>query len=95
MIILDTKQFYQDPRMTLNLFRKLLYNNYYILKENNSEVNLIITRMFSEEDIDKAFKAIYLDKHRNIYIDSHIRGDLILRYLEYRRRRNESSSFNK
>ncbi len=83
MIILDTKEFYQDSRMTLNLFKKLLYNNYYKLKENDSELNLIISGIFSDEDIIDAIKDISLDRHRNIYVDSHIRSDLIIRYLEY------------
>lgn len=83
MIILDTKEFYQDSRMTLSLFKKLLYNNYYRMIENDSELNLNIQRIFSEEDIDKALKSISLDKHRYIIIDEHIRAGLILRYLEF------------
>jgi len=88
MIILDTKQFYQDSRMTLNLFKKLLHNNYYLIIENNPEFNVVVRGLFSEDEINEAIDNIYLDKHRNIYIDSHIRSNLILRYLEFRRRRS-------
>ena len=83
MIILDTKEFYQDSRLTLNMFKKLLYNNYNTLKQNDPEIILVLTRIFSEDDIDRAIKDISLDKHRNIVIDNHIRSNVILRYLEY------------
>lgn len=83
MIILDTKLFHQDSRMTLNIFKKLLYNNYYTIKENDPEVILVLRNIFSDKEIEQSINDISLDKHRNIIIDSHIRSNIILRYLEF------------
>lgn len=83
MIILDTKQFYQDSRMTYNMFKKLLYNNYYLLIKNDPEFNLSVQSLFSDKEIENAIDNISLDKHRNIVIDEHIKSGIILRYLEF------------
>lgn len=83
MIILDTKEFYQDSRMVFNLYKKLLYNNYCAMSNDESESILKIQNIFSDEEIKDAIKSISLDKHRNIVIDEHIRAGLILRYLEF------------
>lgn len=83
MIILDTKQFHQSSKITLEEFKRLVYNNYYTLKENDSDLILVIEKLFSDEEIRKAINDLSLDKHRNIVIDNHIRSNIILRYLEF------------
>lgn len=83
MIILDTKQFHQSSKITLEEFKKLVYNNYYTLKENDSGLILVIEKLFSDEEIRKAINDLSLDKNRNIVIDNHIRSNIILRYLEF------------
>ncbi len=83
MIILDTKQFHQSSKITLEEFKRLVYNNYYTLKENDSGLILVIEKLFSDEEIRKAINDLSLDKNRNIVIDNHIRSNIILRYLEF------------
>lgn len=83
MIILDTKQFHQSSKITLEEFKRLVYNNYYTLKENDSDLILVIEKLFSDEEIRKAINDLSLDKNRNIVIDNHIRSNIILRYLEF------------
>lgn len=83
MIILDTKQFHQSSKITLEEFKKLVYNNYYTLKENDSDLILVIEKLFSDKEIRKAINDLSLDKNRNIVIDNHIRSNIILRYLEF------------
>lgn len=83
MIILDTKQFHQSSKITLEEFKRLVYNNYYTLKENDSDLILVIEKLFSDKEIRKAINDLSLDKNRNIVIDNHIRSNIILRYLEF------------
>lgn len=83
MIILDTKQFHQSSKITLEEFKRLVYNNYYTLKENDSDLTLVIEKLFSDKEIRKAINDLSLDKNRNVVIDNHIRSNIILRYLEF------------
>lgn len=83
MIILNTKQFYQSSRITLEQFKKLVYINYKTIVENDPEVNLVIKNMHSDKDIDKAINSLTLDKDDNIITLNQTNSDVLLRYLEY------------
>lgn len=83
MIILDTSPFYQSPRLTLEEFKRLVYNNYCIIMENDSELNLMIHNLFEDKDVKEAINSMSIDKDRNIISENNTKNDLILRYLEY------------
>ena len=83
MILLNANNFYQSPRVILNMYKNLLDIRYNTLRTSKNETILSLLRIFTHQEIEKAIEDIFLDKNNNIIIDSQSKSSVILRYLEY------------